>query len=101
MGHFARAQHEGGPRNGLLAAIEDFPEEKHHSVRELGFAEMPAVFGLGVLLDLDADWSVHAAESILPYHNNKQLRTIEDNRLQNYLRMIELQGAALQHNLAA
>jgi len=62
---------------------------------------MPAVFGLGVLLDLDADWSVHAAESILPYHNNKQLRTIEDNRLQNYLRMIELQGAALQHNLAA
>jgi len=62
---------------------------------------MPAVFGLGVLLDLDADWSGHAAESILPHHNNKQLRTIEDNRLQNYLRMIELQGAALQHNLAA
>jgi len=101
MGHFAWAQHEGGPRNGVLTAIEDFLEEKHHSGRELGFAEIPAVFGLGILFDLDAEWSGRVAESVLPYHDNKLIRTLEDNRLQNYLRVIELQDAALQQDMAA
>ena len=64
MGYFAWAQHEGGPRNGVLTAIEDFLEEKHHSGRELGFAEIPAVFGLGILFDLDAEWSERVVESV-------------------------------------
>jgi hypothetical protein len=101
MGHFAWARHEGGPRNGVLTAIEDFMEEQHRAGRELGFAEIPAVFGLGVLFDLDAEWSGRVAEAVLPYHDNKLLRTLEQNRLQNYLRVIELQDAALQQNLAA
>ncbi len=101
MGNFAWATHEGGPRNGVLTAVEDFLEEQHRSGRELGFAEIPAVFGLGVLFDLDADWSGRVAETVLPYHNNKLLRTLEENRLRNYLRVIELQDAALQQDLAA
>jgi hypothetical protein len=101
MGQFAWAQHEGGPRNGVLTAVEDFLEEQHRAGRELGFAEIPAVFGLGILFDLDAEWSNRVAETILPYHQNKLLRTLEDNRLRNYLRVIELQDAALRQNLAA
>jgi len=101
MGHFAWATHEGGPRNGVLTAVEDFLEEQHRSGRELGFAEIPAVFGLGVLFDLDAEWSGRVAEIVLPYHDNKLLRTLEENRLRNYLRVIELQDAALQQDLAA
>jgi len=100
-GHFAWAAHEGGPRNGVLTAIEDFLEEEHNSGRELGFAEIPAVFGLGVLFDLDAEWSARVAEAVLPYHQNKLIRTLEENRLRNYLRVIELQDAALQTGLAA
>lgn len=100
-GHFAWAAHEGGPRNGVLTAIEDFLLEEHNSGRELGFAEIPAVFGLGVLFDLDAEWSGRVAEVVLPYHDNKLIRTLEENRLRNYLRVIELQDTALQQNLAA
>jgi hypothetical protein len=101
MGNFAWATHEGGPRNGVLTAVEDFLAEQHRSGRELGFAEIPAVFGLGVLFDLDAEWSGRVAEAVLPYHDNKLLRTLEENRLRNYLRVIELQDAALQQDLAA
>ena len=101
MGHFAWAAHEGGPRNGVLTAIEDFLQEQHELGRELGFAEIPAVFGLGVLFDLDAEWSGRVAGAVLPYHDNKLLRTLEENRLQNYLRVIALQDEALQRNLAA
>ena len=101
MGHFAWALQEGGPRNGVLTAIEGFMEEQHRAGRELGFAEIPAVFGLGVLFDLDAAWSGRVAEAVLPYHDNKLLRTLEQNRLQNYLRVIDLQDAALQQSLAA
>lgn len=101
MGHFAWAAHEGGPRNGVLTAVEDFLEEQHASGRELGFAEIPAVFGLGVLFDLDAEWSGRVAGAVLPYHDNKLLRTLEENRLQNYLQVIALQDAALRNNLAA
>jgi hypothetical protein len=101
MGQFAWAFHEGGPRNGVLTAVEDFLEEQHRAGRELGFAEIPAVFGLGVLFDLDADWSSRVAELVLPYHDNKLLRVLEHNRLSNYLRVIELQDAALQRGIAA
>lgn len=100
-GHFAWAAHEGGPRNGVLTAVEDFLEEQHRSGRELGFAEIPAVFGLGILFDLGAEWSGRVAETVLPYHDNKLLRTLEENRLHNYLRVIELQDTALQSDLAA
>ena len=54
-----------------------------------------------MLFDLDAEWSGRVAEAVLPYHDNKLLRMLEENRLQNYLRVIELQDAALQQNLAA
>ena len=93
MGHFAWALHEGGPCNGVLTAIEDFMAEQLDGGRELGFAEIPAVFGLGVLFDLDAPWSGALAELVLPFHDNKLLRTLEQNRLANYLRVIAHQDA--------
>jgi len=101
MGHFAWAVYEGGPRNGVLTAIDDFLEEQHKAGRELGFAEIPAVFGLGVLFDLDAEWSGRVAEAVLPYHDNKLIRRLEENRLKNYLHIIQMQDAASQRNLAA
>jgi hypothetical protein len=94
MGQFALALAEGGPRNGVLTAIDDFLAEAYRGGREYGFAEIPAVFGLGVLFDLDAPWSQALADLLMPYHQNKLLRTLEDNRLRNYLRVIELQDEA-------
>lgn len=94
MGAFAVARAEGGPRNGVLTAIEDFLEEKLNGGTELGFAEIPGVFGLGVVFDLDAEWSEQLAELLAPFHGNALLQKLEANRLANYLRVIEMQDAA-------
>ncbi len=45
--HLANALHEGGPRNGVLTAVEDYLKES--SIDYL-FAKIPAAFGLGILL---------------------------------------------------
>jgi hypothetical protein len=94
IGHFAFASVSGGPRNGVMTAIDDFLAEALREGREFGFAEIPAVFGLGVLFDLDAAWSNSLAELLLPYHQNKLLRSLEANRLVNYLRIIDIQDEA-------
>ena len=94
MGHFAFATREGGARNGVMTAIDDFLAEALRAGKEYGFAEIPAVFGLGVLFDLDAPWSASLADHLLPYHQNKLLRSLETNRLRNFLRVIELQDEA-------
>ncbi|UGA41139.1 class I SAM-dependent methyltransferase [Bradyrhizobium quebecense] len=91
MGQFAFATHAGGVRNGVMTAIDDFLAEELAQGREFGFAEIPAVFGLGVLFDMNAAWSAQLAELVLPYHQNKLLRALETNRLRNYLRVIDMQ----------
>lgn len=87
-GQFATALREGGPRNGVLTAIEDFIEGKEE---RLLWARIPAVFGLGILFDRDAPWTQELASFLLPYHDHPLLATLEQNRLANYLRVIELQ----------
>ena len=101
MGQFAFALHEGGPRNGVLTAIEDFAAEELAAGVEYGLAEVPGVFGLGVLFDLDADWSGTLAGMLMPYHQNRLLQTLEDNRLLNYLEIIERQDQAVARVAAA
>jgi hypothetical protein len=94
MGQFAFAMEEGGPRNGVMTAIDDFLTEALAEGKEYGFAEIPAVFGLGVLFDMDAAFSAPLADLLLPYHQNKLLGSLETNRLRNYLRVIDLQDQA-------
>lgn len=94
MGHFAWATHEGGPRNGVLTAIEDFVTEALVDGEEFAFAEVPAVFGLGVLFSMDAPWSEAVAQIVLPYHDNRLLRRLEENRLANYLTVVDGQDRA-------
>ncbi len=91
MGHFAWASHEGGPRNGVLTGIEDFLADALAEGEEYAFAEVPAVFGLGVLFAMDAPWTAAVAEIVLPYHDNALIRRLEQNRLVNYLTVLEFQ----------
>jgi hypothetical protein len=93
MGHFAWATHQGGPRNGVLTAIEDAIEEMQAEGRQLAWAHVPAVFGLGILFDMDASWSAAVAARVAPLHNNSLLQTLEENRLRNYLKVIDYQDA--------
>lgn len=91
MGHFALATHEGGPRNGVRTAVEDFIAELAAEGREMALAEIPAVFGLGILFDMDAPWSQAVAEMVIPFHQNRLLAALEQNRLANYLTVLEWQ----------
>lgn len=87
-GQFATAFREGGPRNGVLTAIEDFIAGKED---RLLWANVPAVFGLGVLFDSQAPWTAELAAFLLPYHDSPLLARLEANRLACYLRVIEMQ----------
>ena len=90
-GGFALATHEGGPRNGVLTGIEDFIDDCAQGGRELLYAQVPAVFGLGVLFDKSADWAGAMADHLVPWHGNRLLATLERNRLRNYLAVIDWQ----------
>ncbi len=90
-GVFAVALHEGGARNGVLTAIEDFVADKGD---RLLWAMVPAVFGLGVLFDAEAPWAEALTAHLLPHHQNPLLARLEENRLACYLRVIEWQDRA-------
>jgi len=95
-GNFAWAVHEGGPKNGVKTAVEDFIAKCN---RELSYAEIPAVFGLGILFDTGASWSSKLAAYLRPWHNNALLAALERNRLANYLAVIEWQDREAERQI--
>lgn len=83
-GAFAYAIREGGPRNGVLTAVEDFLAE--HAGLQL--MVIPCIFGVGVLLPTDASWAPQVRSIVAPYADNPLLERMERNRLDLYLRLI-------------
>lgn len=87
-GAWACAIREGGDRNGVLTAIEDFAAA---CPEPLEWIAVPAVFGLGVLFSKQAPWSAAVLDQLKPYHWNPLLARLEENRLECYLRVLALQ----------
>jgi hypothetical protein len=100
MGQFAVAMHAGGPRNGVLTAIEDFCHHAESDGRRLLYAHIPAVFGLGVLFDAAAPWAQNVADAVIPYHDNPLLARLERNRLANYLAVLDWQDGHFERPAA-
>jgi hypothetical protein len=76
--HFdCAAAREGGERNGVLTAIEDFMAERDG----LRLAIVPAFFGLGVLWHEEAPWAAAVAEVVAPLDRNPLLERLESNRV--------------------
>ncbi len=90
MGAFAWALTEGGPRNGVRTAIEDFVAE--HS--DLRFFTVAPIFGLGVVVDRRAPWARQIADLLTPWVSNRLLSRLERNRVDLYLHVLRLQDAA-------
>jgi hypothetical protein len=86
-GSFAVALEEGGSRNGVLTAVEDFMESRG----DLQYAHVPAVFGLGVIWSSSAPYAGAVASLLGPWDRNPLLARLEDNRLKLYMRVLELQ----------
>jgi Methyltransferase domain len=73
------AQREGGPRNGVLTAIEDFAAGRNG----LRLAIVPAFFGLGVMWHRDAPWADAVAAVVEPWDRNAVLGRLEAHRVTN------------------
>ncbi len=71
------AETEGGPRNGVLTALEDFVGEG----RGLRLAVVPAFFGFGALWHEDAPWANAVASIVEPWDRNPLLERLEANRV--------------------
>jgi hypothetical protein len=85
-GAFAWAERAGGEKNGVLTAVKDFvgqhPEYTYRSV--------DAVFGLGALTLTGSRVDASVA-SVFEHYDNALVRRLERNRLELYLKVIELQ----------
>jgi hypothetical protein len=71
------AEREGGERNGVLTAIEDFVEGRD----DIRFAIIPAFFGLGILWSRDAEYAGALEEIVGPWDRNPVLERLEANRV--------------------
>ena len=72
-----KARDEGGPRNGVLTAVEDFVAGREG----LRLAVVPAFFGLGVVWPEDAPWSDAVARIVEPWDRNPLLERLEASRV--------------------
>jgi hypothetical protein len=70
------AREEGGPRNGVLTALEDFLADRG----SLRLAIVPIFFGLGVVWHEDAPWAGAVAEVLAPWDRNPIMARLEGNR---------------------
>lgn len=86
MGHFAFAVQKGGPRNGVLTAVEDFIRDRE----DLHFSMINPIFGMGVIAPR-AD-AARVDEILKPY-KNKLIDRMEDNRISLYIELIRTQSA--------
>jgi hypothetical protein len=71
------AETEGGERNGVLTAVEDFVAARP----ELQLAIVAPFFGLGVVWHRDAPWASAVAAAVAPWDRNPLLERIEAKRV--------------------
>jgi SAM-dependent methyltransferase len=71
------AEREGGPRNGVLTAVEDFVNAREG----LRLVVVPLFFGLGVAWHTDAPYAAALAEILDAWDRNPLLERLEFNRV--------------------
>jgi hypothetical protein len=69
----------GGPRNGVLTAVEDFIGEREG----LRLAQVPQFFGLGVVWAEDAPWAAALEKTIGPWDSHPLLQRAEEKRIEH------------------
>lgn len=72
-------EHEGGERNGVLTAVEDFVSEHP----DLELAIVPIFFGFGVCWSKDAPYADSVRAVIEPWDRNPMLARLEWNRVRH------------------
>ncbi len=85
-GQWAYARTEGGPRNGVLTAVEDFVADHP----DLEVQVVSAVFGLGFVFRSAAPWADRVRRLVASYQLPLITR-MERNRIDLYLEVLRLQ----------
>lgn len=78
---------EGGPRNGVMTAVEDFIQvatQKYHLIN------IPILLGLGVLVSANHPYAEHIVKHFAPYHNNSLLAILEQDRITQYMSVVAM-----------
>jgi hypothetical protein len=92
------AAQEGGPRNGVLTAIEDYVSERPG----LRLAVVPAFFGFGAVWHAEAPWADAVAEILDPWDRNPILERLEANRVYHLATMhVQMMEAAIAQQRSA
>jgi hypothetical protein len=84
---FAVALEEGGERNGVLTAVDDFLKER----TDLDYRQVEAVFGVGYVFAREAPYAARLRELLDPWHEAGLLARLERNRVRLFARVLELQ----------
>ncbi len=74
--HYPAAR-EGGPRNGVLTAVEDFIHTREH----LHLAIVPTFFGMGVIWERTMPEAGALSELLADWDRNPHLKRLERNRV--------------------
>ncbi|MDQ4049886.1 MAG: class I SAM-dependent methyltransferase [Actinomycetota bacterium] len=94
-GEFAIALNEGGERNGVRTAVEDFVAA-HDDLR---FIHVPSIFGLGIVYSGEAPYAGAIEEILSPFDRNPLLERLEQNRVELYVKLIEQQDTVSELGL--
>ena len=71
------AAREGGARNGVLTAVEDFVAADVKRV----LAVVPSFFGLGIVWHMDAAYAARLGQALAPLDRNPVIARLEANRV--------------------
>ncbi len=95
----AAAAREGGERNGVLTAVEDFVAER----AGMRLAIVPAFFGLGVLWPEDAPWAGAVGSIVAPWESSPLLERLETLRVSQIVDRVRMhrQEEVLRQQLAS
>jgi hypothetical protein len=79
------AAHEGGERNGVLTAIEDFVGSRD----DLRLVTVPAFFGLGVVWSRGREWDARMEQSLSVWDRNPVIARLEENRVEHLVERLK------------
>jgi hypothetical protein len=96
MGAYAVARQEGGPKNGLLTAVEDYLKGRD----DLVFVMVPCISGLGFIFSKKAPYAEKLQAHLRGYDRNWLLQKLERNRLELFLKLIEMYDGSLASEAA-
>jgi hypothetical protein len=85
-GTFAIALEEGGPANGVLAAVEGFVATRS----DYDLIVIPSVFGVAVLVPRAEPWTQPVAALVHRWADHPLLVRLETNRIEMFIRLLEL-----------